>query len=194
MPLCPALWLTMLLMFELFVVMPMLSTASTLVRIGGLFAPLTPSGHRDMAQAEHLAAFIMAVNDINNKSDGIYDELLPDIKLVYSVQGESPLIGATKRFLNLVESFNGAPLFTVISALNNEDMMVVAQLAAKTGTQIMTTVSDSGQYYDINWCPTIANIAALQSHEGAAIQNLICGFTSKVLLFVGTSVEDISMR
>jgi hypothetical protein len=34
-------------------------------------------------------------------------------------------------------------------------------------------------------------MAALQSHEGAAIQNLICLFTNKLLIFVGTGVEDI---
>jgi hypothetical protein len=185
-----SLWLAIALLMVTMATECLAST--TTVRIGGLFAPLTPSGHRDVAQAEHLAAFVMAVNDINDKTDGIYDDLLPDVKLMYSIQGESPLVGATKQFLNLVETAHSAPLFSVISALNNEAMMVVSQLAGKTATQVITTVSDSGQYYDINWCSTVANVVALQSHEGAAIQNLICGFTSKVLLFVGTSIEDIN--
>jgi hypothetical protein len=168
------------------------SAAPPIARIGGLFAPLSPSGHRDLAQAEHLAALVMAVNEINNKTDGIYDDLLPGTQLQYFVQGQSPLVGATKMFLDLVESSNDAPLFSVISALDNEDMLVIAQLATKTSTHLLTTVSNSGEYYDPNWCPTMSNLVALQSHEGAAIQNLICLFTNKLLIFVGTDVEDIS--
>jgi hypothetical protein len=160
--------------------------------IGGLFSPLTPSGHRDLAQAEHLAAFVMAINEINDKTDGIYDDLLIGTQLLYSIQGAAPLIGATEQFLHLVESFDSASLFSIVSALNNEDMLVISQLASKTATQMITTVSDSGEYYDPNWCPTISNIAALQSHEGAAIQNHLCSFASKVLLFVGTDAEDIN--
>jgi hypothetical protein len=167
-----------------------LASAPPVMGLGGLFSPLTPSGHRDLAQAEHLAAFIMAINEINDKTDGIYDDLLPDTNLTYSVQGATSLIAATTQFVNLVESFRSAPVFSVVSALGNEDMLVISELAVETGTHLLTTVFDSGQCYES--CPTISNVAALQSHEGAAIQNLICGFSSKVLLFVGTGVEDVN--
>jgi hypothetical protein len=159
--------------------------------IGGLFAPMTPSGHLDLAQAEHLAAFVMAVNDINNKNDGIYDNLLLGTELVHTIEGAYPLIGAIEQFFQLVQSFEGSHLVSVVSALDNEDMLVISQLASKVETQIMTTVSDSGEYYNADWCPTVSNIAALQSHEGAAIQNHVCQFATKVLLFVGTDAEDI---
>jgi hypothetical protein len=173
--------------------MPRITSAGvpSTAHIGGLFAPMTPSGHLDLAQAEHLAAFVMAVNDINNKNDGIYDNLLLGTELVHTIEGDSPLIGAIEQFFQLIQSFDGSRLFSVISALDNEDMLVIAQLASKVETQIMTTVSDSGEYYDPSWWPTVSNIAALQSHEGAAIQNHICQFATKVLLFVGTDADDI---
>jgi hypothetical protein len=129
------------------------ATVPVIAHIGGLFAPLTPSGHRDLAQAEHLAAFLMAINDINNKTDGIYDDVLAGIHLRTHIQGASPLVGATKQFLELGESTEDEPLFSVISALNNEDMLIIAQLAEKTGTQMITTVSDSGEYYDPTGAP-----------------------------------------
>jgi hypothetical protein len=168
------------------------ASAPPVMGLGGLFTPFTPSGHRDLAQAEHLAAFLMAINDINDKTDGIYDDLLPHTNLTYNIQGSSSLIGATQEFFNLIEASSGAPLFSVVSALDNDDMLVIAQLAGKTGTQILTTVSDSGEYYDVNWCPTVTNVAALQSREGVAIQNLICLFTNKLVIFVGTGIEDIT--
>jgi hypothetical protein len=168
------------------------ASAPPVIGLGGLFAPFSPSGQRDLAQAEHLAAFIMAINEINDKTDGIYDDLLPNTHLTYNVQGESPLIGATKQFLSLVESFSDAPLFSVVSALDNEDMLVISELAGRTGTHIMTTVFDSGQCYQTQFCPTTSNIAALQSREGVAIQNLICLFTNKLVIFVGTGIEDIN--
>jgi hypothetical protein len=169
------------------------ASAPPVMGLGGLFAPFSPSGHRDLAQAEHLAAFIMAVNEINNKADGMYDDLLPNTHLTYNVQGESPLVGATKQFLNLVESFgSGIPLFSVVSSLDNEDMLVISELAGHTGTHMMTTVFDSGQCYQTRFCQTTSNVAALQSREGVAIQNLICLFTNKLVIFVGTGIEDIN--
>jgi hypothetical protein len=168
------------------------ASAPPVMGLGGLFAPVSPSGQRDLAQAEHLAAFVMAVNHINDKTDGIHDDLLPDTHLTYNIQGSPSLIGATKAFFGLIESFNSAPLFSVVSALDNEDMLLISELASKTGTHLMTTVFDSGQCYETRFCQTTSNVAALQSREGVAIQNLICLFTNRLVIFVGTGIEDIN--
>jgi hypothetical protein len=133
----------------------------------------------------------MAINDVNNKNDGIYDDLLVGTRLQQTIEGASPLAGATEQFFQLLRSFDGAHIFSVISALNNEDMLMISQLASKKTTQVMATVADSGEFFDHSCCPTVSNMVALQSHEGAAIQNHVCQFATKFLLFVGSDVEDI---
>jgi hypothetical protein len=55
-----------------------IESMSAQVAIGGLFAPVSADGVWDVDQAQHLAAFVMAVNDINNKTDGIFDDILPN--------------------------------------------------------------------------------------------------------------------
>jgi ABC-type branched-subunit amino acid transport system substrate-binding protein len=62
------------------------ATAPSIVRIGGLFSPIDVNGNFDYEQAQCLAAFMMAVNEINNKKDGINDDILPQTKLVVAVR------------------------------------------------------------------------------------------------------------
>jgi hypothetical protein len=59
------------------------SAAPKEIHFAGFFAPLNASGYRDVKQLEHLAAFIMAINEINNKTDGVYDDLLPETLIIY---------------------------------------------------------------------------------------------------------------
>jgi hypothetical protein len=63
-----------------------LATAPSVVRIGGLFSPIDQNGNFDYNQAQCLAAFLMAVKEINNKHDGIHDDILPNTKLVVAIR------------------------------------------------------------------------------------------------------------
>ena len=42
--------------------------------------------HRSWSGNQHLAAFVMAIREVNNKSDGIFDWLLPNTEIIFSVQ------------------------------------------------------------------------------------------------------------
>ena len=48
------------------------------IDIGGLFNAFDKQGRNSSAGAQQLAAFLMAVREINDKHDGEYDDLLPD--------------------------------------------------------------------------------------------------------------------
>ncbi len=62
--------------------------APAVVKIGGLFRPffLVGNGSVDVAGAQYMAAFIMAVREINDKSDGVHDDLLPHTHLTFSTR------------------------------------------------------------------------------------------------------------
>jgi len=53
-------------------------------KLGGLFSLFNPSGQPDYIQIEYLTAFLMAVEEINDKSDGIFDDILPNTQIVVS--------------------------------------------------------------------------------------------------------------
>lgn len=57
------------------------------VRIGGFFPMFLPgSSTVDKNGIQYLAAFLMALREINNKHDGYYDDLLPRTKIVASIR------------------------------------------------------------------------------------------------------------
>ena len=53
------------------------------VRIGALFPMLKNSGSLDQSGMLRLGAFLLAIDEINNKTDGIADGLLPRTKLEF---------------------------------------------------------------------------------------------------------------
>ena len=64
------------------------------IKLAAYFKPLDDNGAPDPFMVQHLAAFLMAVREINNKSDGIADDLLPNTELVFVLKSPSGLIGA----------------------------------------------------------------------------------------------------
>ena len=58
----------------------------SVVKIGGLFRPflLKGNGSVDVAGAQRMAAFIMAVRELNDKHDGVHDDILPSTHITFS--------------------------------------------------------------------------------------------------------------
>lgn len=64
---------------------------------GGLFSIFDNNGYLDPVQVENLAAFLMAIRELNNKTDGIADDILVNTQIKFQIDyGNS--------FLNAVES------------------------------------------------------------------------------------------
>lgn len=66
-------------------------TAPQIIRIAAFFEPFSATRAGFMRQ--HLAAFLMALNEINNKTDGIADNLLPNSRIVFVLKSTEGLIG-----------------------------------------------------------------------------------------------------
>jgi hypothetical protein len=64
------------------------------VKIAAYFKPMGDDGLPDPFMIQHLAAFMMAVREINNKTDGVSDDLLPNTEIVFTLKSPSGLIGA----------------------------------------------------------------------------------------------------
>ena len=63
------------------------------IKIAAYFKPLGDDGEPDPFMIQHLAAFVMAVNEINDKSDGVADDLLPNTDIVFALKSPTGLIG-----------------------------------------------------------------------------------------------------
>jgi hypothetical protein len=164
------------------------------VRVGGFFSPLTRTGSLYLDQAEHLAAFMMAANDINNKTDGLFDKLLPNTAFHTALGLEDSLSSAATNAVNLGTAFGGKGVTAAVSSLGDTEALVVTQLLNSMGVLAVMSVASSGLFDMQSDYPAVANIRPLISREGMVIQNVLCQSNArKIVVFTGTDDENEQM-
>eukprot|EP01041_Mallomonas_annulata_P008623 gene8623-17790_t len=122
----------------------------TTIRIGGLFPQTDFNGIVDNIGAQYMASFLMAIREINNKTDGIADDLLPNINLVIAVRN-------TKQ--KFIETFHAATELTT-KAFNNSGIQAAIGPASVEEVEGATPVYNR---YDINYV-TYASTASYLSY------------------------------
>ena len=88
-PRAPAEYLLLIAMLLLLLYAAATSTPPAVVRIGGLFPAFRTSSHsfaRSSDGPNRLTAFLQAIREINDKSDGVADDLLPSTTLQFSIR------------------------------------------------------------------------------------------------------------
>ena len=182
-----------------------LSASPNSVTIAGYFSAFSYGQDRipvlNHQQCQHFAAFMMAMDEINNKTDGVFDSVLDTASAemaispgqyldksyppnpyfdgasaVYEVQKYCPnLIGCVETSTNLAQasaSASASNSFGIVSVLSN---------------------SPSSTFNDVNSFPMNLQIAATTFSEAAQIANLISSAKKwqKVVLFTDTGVSSI---
>eukprot|EP01041_Mallomonas_annulata_P010183 gene10183-21220_t len=139
-------WTDLLLLFCVHV------NSLTFIRVGGLF-PLTDlHGNVDKSAAQYLASFLMAIREINNKNDGILDNLLPNTRLVIAVRNSKG---------KFIETFQAATELTS-RVFNNSGIQAAIGPATVEEVDGATPVYNR---YDINYV-TYASTASYLSYVG----------------------------
>jgi hypothetical protein len=164
------------------------------VRIGGFFSPLTRTGSMFFSEAEHLAAFVMAANDINNKTDGIFDKLLLGTDFHIALGLEDSLASAAANAVSLGTAFGGKGVTAAVSSLGDVEALIVAQVLDSMNVLAVMSVASSALFDMQSDYPAVANIRPLISREGMVIQNVLCQSSArKIVVFTGTDDENEQM-
>jgi hypothetical protein len=164
------------------------------IQIGGLFAPASSvNGYKDLAQAEHLAAFLMAINDINNKTDGLYDDVLPSTSLHFAVRGGSALEEMNINFLDFIY-LEEAGVSAIISAQDSRDALLINQLATQLLTPVVLSVANSGIFNNRATYPYVSETVALESYQGLVMKDIVCDYFNARKVVVFTTAEDDSIE
>jgi ABC-type branched-subunit amino acid transport system substrate-binding protein len=147
------------------------------VKIGGLFTPFRKDGSLDVEQAECLQAFLMAINEINNKSDGVMDDLLPNTELVYAVANRiSDDIEAIEGTKYLIHSFYDSGVSGVVNCLSSNMALTTALVSTdKQLFQVFSFASDSSLGRGLEF-PYKAQTNVLDSFVGKVLQELLCEY------------------
>jgi ABC-type branched-subunit amino acid transport system substrate-binding protein len=163
------------------------------VNIGGMFAPIDSTGAMSLSQAEHLAAFMMAINEINDKTDGIYDDLLPSTHLSIGVRGSAELPAAMDGFSELRESFSGEGVFSVVNALPSAETLLINQVSTAAKVAQIISVANSAEFFIHEDYPYVSRTLAVQAYESVVLSELLCSYfkARKIVTISNTQDEDI---
>lgn len=138
------------------------------VKVGGLFSPLSSN-----ISSEREAAFLLAIKHLNDKSDGVYDNLLPNTILQAAVQIQDSNI----KVLNS------------LSYLSNEATFPSPSPSPSPGVDILISSLDSSQtsYLDLISSSNVGVLSATliydfegirltseKATQGLLLQRLIC--------------------
>jgi ABC-type branched-subunit amino acid transport system substrate-binding protein len=150
-------------------------SAPEVLKIAGVFSTIRSDGTVDDSQVEHLEAFLMAVEEINNKSDGIADDLLPASKLVFALSNyASDKLLAVQAVDYFLTAFFGRGVSGVVNALPSSTALATEMVASVEGMfQVLSNAGDvdlgNGKYH-----PFKAQTNALDTFSGMVLQQLMC--------------------
>lgn len=102
------------------------------IKFGLLIDSLDENKKRDFIGNQALAAFLMAVTDLNNKTDGLYDDLLPYTNISFAVATEKKYDHGShqeiEQALALTKSFNGNGIDVLVGAARDKETKYAAYL------------------------------------------------------------------
>jgi hypothetical protein len=177
-----------------------LANIPTEIRIGGLFAPYNSSGERDEKTIQHLAAFVMAIGEINDKSDGVADDLLPNTTLTYAIRGGRGIFETIKA----VESLQAADFTSeatssirqpngvdaLVGALGDEETMISNRFMAHYRLNQVHALSTATELGIGSSYPYKAQTTPIDSYQGMVWQHIMCNYY-KIRKFAVIATSDM---
>lgn len=113
----------------LIIIAAAITAAPATVMLGGLFPRFRIGGRKDGSGIERLAAFRMAIAEINNKTDGLADDLLPDTRIEFAVRDSKRNDGvALVEALGLINPAGAVRASAIIGAASSGPSLAVAML------------------------------------------------------------------
>jgi hypothetical protein len=98
-----------------------LAAAPASINLGGIFSQLNSAGLPDANALQAQAAFIIAVNQINNKTDGIFDDILPDTMIKIAVRHTDNKQSTVKAMSSLLDAtIGGEKVQAIVNGLSDD--------------------------------------------------------------------------
>ena len=180
-------------------------TTSADITIGGLFGAFsyTEKGilTKNDKECQHLAAFMMAVDEINRKNDGIYDSLLPnntEVKMAINPgQSVARLYPANPYYdgtASVYQIYQSSPSVIATVETNSDLAKVTASASSLNsfGSVAMLSSNPSSVFNDALVYPMTLQIAPTTMSEAVSILKLIAKLKWKnIVIFPSTDIAGI---
>lgn len=174
--------------------------ANTDIWIGGFFnqflvnASGSPTA-RNSTGAQHLAAFLMAIDEINNKGDGIYDNLLNGYTLKYGVEEAHGFVGAVTAANSFPKEKDGAVNAPVayVASLGDREAIPAIDVLQTLGNVLVSARSTSAELSNGRDFPYKVRTCQSDSFAGYVIQQALSHFHyTRIAIF--STVEYFSSQ
>ncbi len=150
------------------------ATPISTVRIGGLFPRFRMDGSKDLSGIRRFVAFVQAIREINNKTDGVADHLLPSTRIEFTHR-DSKRDGATTFFearALATTAFGGRGVHAVVGAASSGPSGLAALALADTATPQISYSSTSATLSDGLTYPYFARTPPSDAFQAAGLAEL----------------------
>ena len=163
------------------VVLSSATSRPPVVLTAGLFNTITQAGEFSVTQAEHLAAFAMAINEINNKTDGLWDDLLPATRLIFAF---APGIFGRLGPAGVLVKLDASVLAGVVGALPNLEVMTFNEIAQERKLPMVHSIATATELGQGDVYPYMSQTIPIDSYIAKIHQSITCG---KKLVIIATT-------
>jgi hypothetical protein len=146
----------------------------TILNLGGVFSFINKKDTHDAAGSQQFAALRMAVNEINDKTDGIFDDLLPDVQIKLAVRdGREDFAQSVLHALDFTKKlFKPVGTHAVFSiADDNVTKGLASVLSGADVTQFTTT--STAELSKADRYPTMLRLIPSDAYQGTTFGKLM---------------------
>eukprot|EP01036_Dinobryon_divergens_P050238 gene50238-67279_t len=145
------------------------------VHVGGLFPLTFTTKHNNPIGLQYLASFLMAIREINDKNDGIADELLPNTPLLISVRNTQGDFIQSLNVANDVSSsgFNGKGIDACIGPASVTEVQGVTPVFNRYSINHVTYASTASFLSYVQPFPYYIRAAFSEAFQSIGMADLI---------------------
>jgi hypothetical protein len=169
------------------------ATAPVTVSIGGLFSIFDSDGVPNHETMQLQAAFLMAVEAINNKTDGFYDSILPDTDLKIAVRGVNQRYNnaiAVSELLDAVDIGGDIGVHALVNGLITDPTKLTSSIIAEIVMDHSSSLVQGTEANIFDEAVVAAvEVSPLTTDQAWVLQEIICNHFKfrKMGIFFSTS-------
>ena len=148
-----------------------INSTLTPIDIGGLFNAFDIDGKPSAAGSQQLAAFLMAIKEINNKYDGIHDDILPDYYLRIRVSEAHGFLGAVQAS-SYMDSSDPSPI-AILSGLSDDETICSTDMLETVETILVSCTATTSELSKGRDYPYKVRTVASESFVGTVLHSAL---------------------
>ena len=122
----------------------------------------------------------MAVREINNKSDGVADHVLPNSRIVVSIKTPVGSFESQRDAIAAATTdFGGTGVHAAFSALGSDEVIAADAQFHTSGIVMAHSVANDARLSDGQFYPYKVQLTAAQAFQGMVLQDILCTHTEQ---------------